>query len=142
GTPSGSMPVFVAAPEGGRHPVVIVIQEAFGVNHHIKDVCRRFAEQGYVALAPEIYHRKGHHITVSYSEREKIMPLLGTLTNDDLISDVRDVISFLPDLPNVDASKIFTVGFCVGGFASLLCATELSLTAAISFYGGGIVRPR
>jgi carboxymethylenebutenolidase len=142
GTPSGSMPVFVTAPEGGRHPVVIVLQEAFGVNHHIKDVCHRFAEQGFVALAPEIYHRKGHHITVPYSEREKIMPLLGTLTNDDLISDVRDVISFLPDLPNVDSSKVFTVGFCVGGFASLLCATELPLTGAISFYGGGVVRPR
>jgi carboxymethylenebutenolidase len=142
GTPSGSMPVFAAAPESGKCPVMIVLQEAFGVNDHIKNVCRKFAREGFLALAPEIYHRKGQHITVPYGNREAIMPLLGTLSNEDILSDIRDVISFLPELSNADTSKVFTIGFCVGGFASLLAATELPLTGAVSFYGGGLVRPR
>ncbi len=142
GTPSGAMPVFTAAPENQKCPVVIVIQEVFGVNNHIQEICRRFAAEGFIAMAPELFHRKGNHITADYTAREKIMPLLGLLSNDDLISDIRDVMYFLPNIPNADSSGIFTIGFCVGGFASLLAATELPLTGAISFYGAGLVRPR
>lgn len=142
GTPSGAMPVYVATPENQKSPVVIVIQEVFGVNHHMKEICRRLAQEGFAALAPEFYHREGHHITAEYTAREKIMPLLGLLSNEDLISDIRDVLNFLPDIPNADTSKIFTFGFCVGGFASLLAATELPIQGAISFYGAGLVRPR
>ena len=142
GTPSGAMPVFAAAPANKKCPVIIVIQEVFGVNNHIKEICRRFAGEGYLAIAPEIFHRKGQHITAPYGEREAIMPLLGMLSNDDLISDIRDVVAFLPELSNADTTKVFTIGFCVGGFASLLASTELPLTGAISFYGAGLVRPR
>lgn len=142
GTPSGAMPVFTAAPAEGKFPVVIVIQEVFGVNDHIKDVCRRLAAEGFLAMAPEIFHRTGTHVTAAYGDREAIMPLLGKLSNEDLISDISSVMSFLPELPNADTKKVFTIGFCVGGFASLLAATELTLSGAISFYGAGIVRPR
>lgn len=142
GTPSGTMPVFTAAPEEKKCPVVIVIQEVFGVNHHIKEICRRFANEGYLAMAPEIFHRKGQHITAPYGEREAIMPLLGMLSNEDLISDISSVMGFLPELPNADSTRVFTAGFCVGGFASLLASTELELTGAVSFYGAGLVRPR
>lgn len=142
GTPSGSMPVFTAAPDGKKCPVIIVIQEVFGVNNHIKEICRRFAKEGFIAMAPEIFHRKGHHIIAEYDAREAIMPLLGLLSNENLISDIRDVINFIPELPNADTSKVFTIGFCVGGFASLLASTEFPLSGAISFYGAGLVRPR
>jgi carboxymethylenebutenolidase len=143
GTPSGSMPAFVTSNNGGeKRPVIIVIQEIFGVNSHIKDVCRRFANEGFLAIAPEIFHRFGKHITASYSDREAVMPFLGKLSNENLISDVRDVLGFLPDLPNADTDRVFIVGFCVGGFASVLAATELPLHGAISFYGAGVVRAR
>ncbi len=142
GTPSGSMPVFMAAPEGEKLPVIIVIQEIFGVNEHIKNVCRRLAGEGYIALAPELFHRQGTHITVPYSDRDSAQPLLAALTNEDLVSDIRDVISFLRELPQAETSKVFTLGFCAGGFASLLAATKLQITGAISFYGSGVVRPR
>ena len=121
---------------------MIVIQEIFGVNHHIKEVCRRFAREGYLAMAPEIFHRKGKHITAEYGSRDAIMPFLSTMKNEDLISDVRDVMDFLPEIPHADAANVFIVGFCVGGFASVLAATELSLSGAISFYGAGVVRSR
>lgn len=142
GTPAGVMPVFTAAPPGEKVPVVIVIQEVFGVNDHIKNICRRLAEEGYLAMAPEIFHRTGTHITAPYGNREAIMPLLGQLTNEDLIADISAVISFLPELPNADHTRVFTLGFCVGGFASLLAPTKLNLNGAISFYGAGVVRPR
>ena len=142
GTPSGSMSVFTAAPEGKKCPVIIVLQEIFGVNSHIKDVCRRLAKEGFLAMAPEVFHREGNHITADYTERELIMPLFRLLTNESLISDVRDVINFLPKLASADIEKIFTLGFCVGGFAAVLAATELPLKGAVSFYGAGVVRPR
>lgn len=138
----GTMSVFVATSSEKKCPVVIVIQEIFGVNHHIKDICLRFARAGYIAIAPEIFHRKGKHITADYTEREAIMPLLRMISNDDLVSDIRAVMNFLPELPNADASKVFTVGYCVGGFAALLSATELPISGAVSFYGAGIVRKR
>ena len=142
GTPSGSMSVFTAAPEGKKCPVIIVIQEIFGVNSHIKEVCRRLAKEGFLAMAPEIFHRSGNHVTADYTEKEAIMPLFRLLTNESLVSDIRDVISFLPELACADTNKIFTLGFCVGGFASVLAATELPITGAVSFYGAGVVRPR
>lgn len=142
GTPSGAMSVFVSAPEGKKSPVVIVIQEVFGVNEHIKSVCKRLASEGYTAVAPEIFHRMGPHVTAAYGDRDAIMPLLGKLSHDDLLSDIRDVISFLPELPSADASKVFALGFCVGGFASLLAATQLPLAGSVAFYGAGVVRPR
>lgn len=144
GTPSGAMSVFTAALEESyrRLPVIIVIQEIFGVNDHIKEVCRRFAREGYLALAPELFHRQGKHVTAPYGAREVVMPLLGSLSNEDLISDVRDVMNFLPELPAANPEKVFAIGFCVGGFAAVLAATELPLSGAISFYGAGVVRPR
>jgi carboxymethylenebutenolidase len=142
GTSSGVMSVFTAAPESRKCPVVIVIQEIFGVNSHIKDVCRRLAAEGFLAMAPEIFHRSGNHITADYTEKEDIMPIFRLLSNENLISDLSAVINFLPELACADTDKVFTMGFCVGGFASVLAATELSIQGAVSFYGAGVVRRR
>jgi carboxymethylenebutenolidase len=95
-----------------------------------------------VAAAPDIYHRFGRKIDVPYSERKEIMPLLGKLTNNAIIKDIRDTINFLEDLPTADTKSVSTMGFCVGGFASALAATKLSIKRMISFYGGGMVHSR
>jgi carboxymethylenebutenolidase len=85
-TPDGPMEAYLAVPgdsaAGGaaqRLPGVVVIQEAFGVNEHVRDVCRRFARAGYVALAPEVYHRAGAAFEVPYTEGPRAMELLATL---------------------------------------------------------------
>ncbi len=140
---TGLMDVYVASPvESGKHPIVIVLQEAFGVNNHIKDICHRLAEEGFVAAAPELYHREGRHIVVNYEDRKEFMPLMGTLTNKGIIDDVRNTLNFLENLPGVDLTKINCIGFCVGGYAAALCATKLKLDKMVSFYGGGIVHTR
>lgn len=142
-TNEGLMDIFVAAPsKEQKHPVVIVLQEAFGVNHHIQSICLRLAQAGFLAIAPDLFHREGRRITVDYSNRKDIMPLLHKLTNDGIVSDVKETVKFLETLPHADTDEINVIGFCVGGFASALVATELDIKRMIAFYGAGMVRPR
>ncbi len=142
-TTAGLMDVYVASPtDGGKYPVVVVLQEAFGANSHIKDICHRLAAEGFIAAAPELYHREGRHIVVSYEDRKAFMPLMGTLTNRGIVDDVRNTLNFLENLPGADLTKVNCIGFCVGGFAAALCATKLRLNKMVSFYGGGIVHAR
>ncbi len=142
-TSDGLMDIYVSSPEGkGRYPVVLVLMEAFGVNQHIRNVCDRLAAEGFLAAAPDIYHRFGRKIDVPYAERKDIMPLLGKLTNEGIIKDVRSTINFLDDLPTADTKIVNSMGFCVGGFCSALAATKLSIKKMISFYGGGMVHKR
>jgi carboxymethylenebutenolidase len=142
-TSQGLMDIYVASPvTKERFPVVIVMMEAFGVNQHIRNVCDRLAAEGYLAAAPDIYHRFGKRIEVPYGERKDIMPLLGQLTNDSIIKDIRTTINFIEDLPTADTKTIHTLGFCVGGFCSALAATKLTIKKMVSFYGGGMVHAR
>lgn len=142
-TSQGLMDIFVARPESSaKVPIVIVLQEAFGVNHHIQAVCERLANEGFLAAAPDLYHREGRKIVVDYSDRQAIMPLLQKLTNNGIIQDVRETINFLENIPQVDTQNVSVIGFCVGGFASALVGTKLNVKNMISFYGGGMVRPR
>jgi carboxymethylenebutenolidase len=142
-TNQGLMDIYIASPEiKEKVPVVIVLQEAFGVNQHIRSVCDRLAQEGFMAAAPELYHREGRRIDIPYEDRKEMMPLLGRLTNQHIIQDIRTTINFLDDLPYADTQKVHTLGFCVGGFASVLSATKLSIKKMVSFYGGGILHPR
>ena len=142
-TQSGLMDVFIASPElPGKYPVVLVFQEAFGVNSHIRDICERLAREGFLAAAPELYHRAGRRIEITYVNRKEFMPLIEALTNEEIIQDAQDTILFLKNLPQADHSQISSLGFCVGGFASVLCALNLKFSRAVSFYGAGMVNPR
>lgn len=142
-THNGLMDIYVSTPvTKEKVPVVIVLMEAFGVNAHIRSVCDRLAAAGFLAAAPDLYHRTGRRIEVDYADRKEIMPLLGKLTNQMIIQDVRTTINFLEDLPLANTQTVNTIGFCVGGFASVLSASKLKVDKMISFYGGGMVHPR
>jgi len=142
-TADGPMEAFVAAPgAAGRAAALVVLQEAFGVNEHIREVCRRFAAEGFVALAPELYHRAGRGITVPYEDRTAIFEHLAGLTNAGLESDLRAAFGHLAARADTDPRRTGLVGFCAGGFAAFLGACRLPHRATVSFYGGGIVRAR
>ena len=79
---------------------------------------------------------------MDYSDRQAIMPLLGRLTNQGIIQDIRETLNFLDNLPQADLQNVSTIGFCVGGFASALAATKLNIKKMVAFYGAGMVRPR
>ncbi len=142
-TPDGPMEAHRAAPpDGERNPAVVVLQEAFGVDDHIRSVCRRFAREGYVALAPELYHREGAGRTFGYADFAAVRPSLAALTNGGIASDLRAALARLRSDPSVDAGRIAVIGFCAGGFAAFLAACRTDVAAAVCFYGGGIVRER
>jgi carboxymethylenebutenolidase len=127
---------------GLRLPAVLLLQEAFGVNPHIKRVCRRVAAAGYAVFSPELFHRSGAGLEFGYDEFPKIKPIMGALTTDKMAEDLRVAHRHLIGRPDVDPERVASWGFCMGGYASVLAACELPVAAAISFYGGGMVNPR
>ncbi len=134
-----AMAAYVARPPGRRrHPGLIVLQEAFGVNAHIRDVARRFAREGYVAIAPELYHRTAPGFEGDYSDFESVRPHFQALTVAGLEADLHASHARLTGDSSVDANRVAAVGFCLGGRVSFLADTALPLRGAISFYGGGI----
>lgn len=126
----------------GRLPAVIVLQEAFGVNPHMKRVCRRVAEAGYAAFSPDLFHRTGKGLEFGYDEFPRIRPILAGLTNAAILEDLRAAHGHVSQRPDVDPARTASWGFCMGGWVSLLAACELPMAAAVSFYGGGMVNPR
>lgn len=142
-TPDGPMEAHRAAPPAGdRNPAVVVLQEAFGVDDHVRSLCRRFAREGYVAVAPELYHREGPGKTFGYGDFTAVRPHLAALTNVGIAADLRAVLDVLRADPGVDGDRVAAVGFCAGGFAAFLAACRTDVAAAVCFYGGGIVRER
>ncbi len=142
-TPDGPMEAFRAAPPRGEPaPAVVVFQEAFGVDDHIASVCRRLARAGYLAIAPELYHREGAGVVRGYDDFDRVRPLLAGLTNTGIASDLRATLALVRSDARVDPRRVGTVGFCVGGFAAFLAACRTDVAAAVSYYGGGIVRQR
>ncbi len=122
---------YLAIPEKGNGPGVIVIQEWWGLVDHIKEVCDRFANEGYVALAPDLYHGK---TTKSPDEAGKLMMAMQI---DEAEKDLRGAIQFLIDQPATTGKKVGTVGFCMGGALSLYAATKNpQVGACVVFYGG------
>ena len=136
----GGMPAFVARPEGGPRPAVLVIQEAFGLNHHIKDVTKRIAAEGYVALAPDLYWRGGKGRTAGYDDLGQAIGMMQTLKDPEIVTDVGSAIAYLEKQSYVRADRIGITGFCMGGRVSYLVACEIpdKIRAAVPFYGGGI----
>ncbi|MGA2413377.1 MAG: dienelactone hydrolase family protein [Candidatus Sulfotelmatobacter sp.] len=134
------MGAYVAQPEhGGPHPGLLVFQEAFGVNHHIRDVCERFAAQGYVAIAPELFHRTAPPgFEGSYTDFAAVRPHLQAVTTETATADVRASYEWLESKSAVKPEEISCVGFCLGGRVSWIANSLLPLRAAVSFYGGGI----
>ncbi len=125
---------YVAKPaSGGPHPAVIVIQEWWGLNEHIKDVARRFANEGYFAVAPDLYSRQGHKVTADPNVAGQLMT---ALKPDDGVDDLLSTMNWLVREKDVRDDRIGVTGFCMGGsFALLLACTTREIKAAAPFYG-------
>jgi carboxymethylenebutenolidase len=139
-TAHGPMALYEARPDGDARGAVIVIQEAFGVNAHIEDVARRFADAGYHAVAPHLFHRSGGG-TAPYGDFAKVIPLYEHLDDDGILVDVDAARERLQGA-GWDDTQVGIVGFCFGGRVTFLVALRRQLGAAVGFYGGGIVTQR
>jgi len=121
---------YLAVPEKGSGPGVVVIQEWWGLVDHIKDVCKRLASEGYVALAPDLYHGE---TTKSPDEAGKMMM---SLRIDQAEKDLRGAVQYLLAHEATTGSKVGTVGFCMGGALSLYAASKNEqVGACVVFYG-------
>lgn len=129
-----------AAGETTAHRAVVVLQEAFGVNDHIREVTQRFAAQGYYAVAPELFHRNGSP-EVSYDNFPEAMRSLSTLTHEGLREDLAATTEYLHS-NGFNVPSIGSVGYCMGGSVSLFASTLGVVGAAVSFYGGGVATGR
>jgi carboxymethylenebutenolidase len=129
---------YRADPAGAPKAAVVVIQEIFGVNHHIRSVCDRFASEGYVAIAPAIFDRLEPNFQCGYSPDE-IANARKFVANPDWAAMLRDTQAAIDAVSGVGAVGV--VGFCLGGSVAYAAATKLKgLSAAIGYYGGAIVR--
>jgi len=140
----GTMPGYLARPSGSDTlPGVIVYMEIFGINSHIRDVTEKIAAEGFVALAPDYFHRTGAGIELGYDEAGMAegMKHLGQLKADQMISDARAAIAFLKARKDVGGKGIGAMGFCIGGHMTYLTACTTDIKAAASYYGGGIAAP-
>ncbi len=136
-----SMPAYLSRPDdGGKYPGVLVFQEIFGVNRHIRSVADRVAAEGYVALAPEPFHRGAPGIELGYDEAglARGIELMMALTPEDILADVSAAYDGLRSRSDVGGKGIGAIGFCFGGHVTYRAACVLPIAAAASFYGGGI----
>jgi carboxymethylenebutenolidase len=114
-------------------PAVVIIHEWWGLNDHIKDLARRFASEGYVALAPDLYSRLGNKVTSDPAEAAKLM---NALSSQLALRDLNASVQYLKRQPFVEPLSVGVVGFCMGGTLALTMATHNSdLKAAVIFYG-------
>ena len=136
-----TMEGYLTRPEGeGRHPAVLVIQEIWGVNAHIQSVTERLPSQGYVGLAPAMFHREGPMTVGLHEEFQTAVDRMRRCTDVDIIADVLGAVDYLKRRPFVVPERIGIVGFCFGGRVSYLAACTLQdISAASVFYGGGIL---
>jgi carboxymethylenebutenolidase len=135
---------YKSVPRSGDGPAVIVLPEIFGINQHIRDVADFYAEEGYVALAPDVFWRVEKDVELGYSdtERDKALELLGRFDIDQGVRDILATVAAaraLPEVTGPDGRKaVGVVGFCLGGRLAYLTAARGEVDAAVGYYGGGI----
>ena len=130
---------YFAAPDDRRGPSVLILQEIFGVNRHIRAVCDRFAEEGYFALAPDLFARLEAGVELEYDDggRDRGISLARRLNLDLALEDIRAALTAVRVLPGA-SGKAGVVGFCFGGRFAYLTAARTDVEAAVCYYGGGI----
>ena len=129
---------YRADPSGAAKGALVVIQEIFGVNHHIRNVCDRYAREGYVAVAPSIFDRIEPNFQSGYSPDE-VAVARKFVANPDWEAMLRDTQAAIESVK--DVGPVGIVGFCLGGSVAYVAATKSSgLRAAVGYYGGAIAR--
>lgn len=138
--PDGTrMRAWLARPEGrAKAPGLIVYQEIFGVNEHIQEVCERFAAEGFVALAPEIFHRTAPGRTFAYDDFPNAREHKNALTLAGIEADAKAAAAWFDRDSMTSGASLGAIGYCMGGRLAFLANTTLPLSCSVSYYGGDI----
>jgi carboxymethylenebutenolidase len=138
--PDGTFSGYLARPASGKGPGIVVIQEIFGVNAVMRAIADGLAEQGYVALVPDLFWRIEPGIDITdktQAEWDKAFSLFGAFNTDTGVIDIQATIDHLRTLEGV-SGKVGAVGYCLGGLLAYLTATRTDIDASVSYYGVGI----
>src|SRR5262252_7944271 len=132
----GEVPAYRAMPASGKSfPVVLVVQEIFGVQEHIKDICRRFAKLGYMAIAPELYARQGD-VSKIENFQEIISKVVSKVPDAQVMSDLDATVAWARKTGKGDTGRLGITGFCWGGrIVWLYAAHSPRLKAGVAWYG-------
>ncbi len=132
----GQMPAYRAMPaKGGPFPVVLVVQEIFGVHEHIKDICRRLAKLGYLAVAPELYARQGD-VSKETDIQKIIADVVSKVPDEQVLSDLDATVAWAKKSGQGDTARLAVTGFCWGGrIVWLYAAHNPNLKAGVAWYG-------
>jgi carboxymethylenebutenolidase len=136
-----TLDAYLACPTAaGNYPIVVVIQEIFGVNSHIRDVTERIAKLGYLAIAPAIYQRIAPGFEAGYTAEDikRGREYKGQTDATELLSDIQAAIAVAKAQPSSAEGPVGSIGFCFGGHVVYLAATLPEIQATASFYGAGI----
>jgi carboxymethylenebutenolidase len=136
----GAFDAYLALPPAGHGPGLVLYQEIFGVNAHIRAIAEQYALDGFVVLAPDVFWRQGARIELGYDadDRQRGIQLAGTLKPEQLMLDQRAAVEALRALGQVGERKVGAMGFCMGGRLAYMAAALCEIDAAVSYYGGGI----
>ncbi|HWS90758.1 MAG TPA: dienelactone hydrolase family protein [Pyrinomonadaceae bacterium] len=135
----GEMPGYRAMPARGKDfPVALVVQEIFGVHEHIKDVCRRFARLGYLAVAPSLYYRQGD---TTQLKMEDVMKVVARVPDEQVMSDLDSTVAYARATGKSDGKRVGITGFCWGGrIVWLYAAHSKEVDAGVAWYGRLVAR--
>jgi carboxymethylenebutenolidase len=135
-TRSGPVPAYRAMPEkGGKSPLVLVVQEIFGVHEHIKDVCRRLAKLGYFAISVELYHRQGD-VSKMTDNQEIFAKVVNHVSDSQVMSDLDAAVVYAETTGRADTTRFGITGFCWGGRITwTYCVHNPAVKAAVAWYG-------
>jgi len=132
----GTFAAYLATPHNGKGPGIVMIQEIFGVNGHIRAVCDQYASDGYTVLAPDIFWRIRPHIELGYSDAD-LQEGIGYMQKMDFGKALQDLGTSVKALRGMSESngKVASLGYCMGGLLSYLAAANCGVDAAVSYYG-------
>lgn len=132
----GNIPAYSAMPKKGKNlPVILVIQEIFGVHEHIKDVCRRFAKLGYLAIAPEMFARQGD-VSKMTDIGEILSKVVAKVPDEQVFADLDATLTYVKSTGRANMNKLASVGFCWGGRTVwLYSAHNPNVKAGVAYYG-------
>jgi carboxymethylenebutenolidase len=135
-TMTGAVPAYRALPDkGGKFPLVLVVQEIFGVHEHIKDVCRRLAKLGYFAISVELYHRQGD-VTKLTDNQEIFAKVVNHVPDSQVMSDLDAAVVYAASTGKADTGRLGVTGFCWGGRMTwTYCVHNPRVKAGVAWYG-------
>lgn len=137
---AGSFDAYLALPPAGSGPGLLLFQEIFGVNEHMRSLAEQYALDGFVVLAPDVFWQQQRRVELGYEgeERQRALALIGAADRAAMRRDIVDGVQALRALPQVGPRRVGALGYCLGGRLAYIAAAAAGVDAAVAYYGGGI----